>query len=253
MKKLQYSGYDCRFRYDVVKSGIKAYRTIRDNEVSGLRPINRAKDWKREERLKEKETKKKSWYKDGGFDSVMFVPATPNAELRRMYQKEISESGIRIRVVEKVGTTLKKILQSSNPFRNRNCGRLECFICSTSGIGNCNTEEITYIIKCDDVNCTSKNTYKGESADNGFTRGKKHLMDLKGKQDNTPLWRHCKDEHGGQTQTFTMKITRTFRNDAMLRQITEAVQIENTDKESLMNSRSEWNMTRIPRATILAT
>ena len=39
-------------------------------------------------------------------------------------------------------------------------------------------------------------------------------------------------------------------NDAMLRQISEAVQIDNVDPEKLMNTRAEWNMTRVPRATI---
>ena len=47
-----------------------------------------------------------------------------------------------------------------------------------------------------------------------------------------------------------MKVTGTFKNDAMLRQITEAVQIESTNPDSLMNTRAEWNMTRVPRATI---
>ena len=46
-----------------------------------------------------------------------------------------------------------------------------------------------------------------------------------------------------------MRVTGTFKDDAMLRQITEAVQIESTDPGSLMNTRAEWNMTRVPRAT----
>ena len=47
-----------------------------------------------------------------------------------------------------------------------------------------------------------------------------------------------------------MSVTGTFRNDAMLRQISEAVQIDNVDPEKLMNTRAEWNMTHVPRATI---
>ena len=45
-------------------------------------------------------------------------------------------------------------------------------------------------------------------------------------------------------------VTGTFKNDAMLRQIMEAVQIENVEPAKLMNTRAEWNMTRVPRATI---
>ena len=47
-----------------------------------------------------------------------------------------------------------------------------------------------------------------------------------------------------------MNITGTFRNDAMLRQITEAVQIDDVTPRELMNTRAEWNMTRVPRALI---
>ena len=49
-----------------------------------------------------------------------------------------------------------------------------------------------------------------------------------------------------------MTVTGSFRNDAMLRQITEAVQIENTPTGTLMNDRAEWNMMRVPRVTISA-
>ena len=51
-------------------------------------------------------------------------------------------------------------------------------------------------------------------------------------------------------QGFQMRVTGTFRNDAMLRQITEAVQIDNVEPNRLMNSRTEWNITRVPRALI---
>ena len=51
-------------------------------------------------------------------------------------------------------------------------------------------------------------------------------------------------------QEFEMSITGSYRNDAMLRQITEAVQINSTNTDVLMNDRAEWNMTRIPRTVI---
>ena len=48
----------------------------------------------------------------------------------------------------------------------------------------------------------------------------------------------------------SMEVTGSYRNDAMLRQVTEAVQIKNTDVGMRMNDRAEWNMTRIPRSVI---
>ena len=94
---------------------------------------------------------------------------------------------------------------------------------------------------------------KGENSFNGYTRDKRHVDGLNRRDTkNSPLWRHCMDKHNRRVQKFTMTITGTYRNDPMMRQITEAVQINNTDPEVLMNTRAEWNMTLVPRAVITA-
>ena len=250
MRKLQFSGYDKTFRYTVAKSAINAYEAIRDQEAQGTRPMHRPKDWRRVERMLEKEEKKKTWYKRGGFDSVLFIPSTPEGKLKRMYEEIIRRSGIRIKVIEKTGRTLKSQLQTSDPFRDPDCGRADCLVCTTFGQGNCNTESITYRIDCGSENCR-KNVYKGESAHNAYTRGGEHMSRLTARDiSNSPLWRHCVDQHGGEMQTFLMSVTGTFRNDPMLRQVTEAVQINNMDVNLRMNDRAEWNMTRVPRTVI---
>ena len=112
-------------------------------------------------------------------------------------------------------------------------------------------ESITYKIDCEGENCTTHNVYKGETHGNGYTRGDEHNKNLASRKvDKSPLWRHCVEQHGGEMQSFQMSVTGTYRNDAMLRQIAEAVQINNTDIGSIMNDRAEWNMTRIPRTVI---
>ena len=248
--KMQYSGYDQTFRYTVAKSAINAYQVIRDNEMKGFRPMHRPKSWKRIERIREKEEKRKNWYKRGGFDSVLFIPTTPDGKLKRLYERVIRKSGIRMKVVERTGRTLKSQLQTSNPFRDQNCGREDCFVCTTFGQGNCNAESVTYKIDCSGVSC-ERGVYKGETAYNAYTRGGEHLARLAARDmSNSPLWRHCVEQHGGEEQTFLMSVTSTFRNDAMLRQITEAVQVNNMDENLRMNDRAEWNMTRIPRTVI---
>ena len=98
--------------------------------------------------------------------------------------------------------------------------------------------------------CNEKNIYKGESGDSGYTKGKKQASDLNARNEKSALWKHCRDIHNREIQEFRMKITGTFRNDPMLRQVTEAVQIDNEDPIKLMNTRAEWNMTRVPRAMI---
>ncbi len=45
-----------------------------------------------------------------------------------------------------------------------------------------------------------------------------------------------------------MNVTRTFQNDAMLRQITESVMINQTEEGQQINTKEEWMYFRIPRA-----
>ena len=105
------------------------------------------------------------------------------------------------------------------------------------GTGNCNSEGITYNLKCK-TECETKD--RGESSGNGYTRGDEHLTNLNNRDlRQSPLWRHCLEVHNGEVQEFEMNVTRSFKNDAMLRQITEAVQIDNTEQGRLMNTRAE--------------
>ena len=65
--------------------------------------------------------KRSNWYKKGGNEAVIFIPATKNSQLQRRYQKEIKRQGFKIKVVEKAGVAIKKLLQRSDPFKSRKC------------------------------------------------------------------------------------------------------------------------------------
>ncbi|KAK3753663.1 hypothetical protein QZH41_010139 [Actinostola sp. cb2023] len=53
--------------------------------------------------MKEKKEKKRSWYKRGGYKSVIFVPATPDSQLKKELEQDINESGVKIKVAERAG------------------------------------------------------------------------------------------------------------------------------------------------------
>ena len=88
--RMQYSGYDQKFRYEVVNSALKAYKARRETEMKGERQVQRPKGWKKGEREAER-LRKESWYKKEGNEAVIFVPATPRSQLQRRYQKEIKD------------------------------------------------------------------------------------------------------------------------------------------------------------------
>jgi hypothetical protein len=48
---------------------------------------------------------------------------------------------------------------------------------------------------------------------------------LNRREEQSVMWRHACEKHGGDIPSFVMNVTSIFRDDAMLRQITEAVLI----------------------------
>ena len=77
-----------------------------------------------------------------------------------------------------------------------------------------------------------------------------HHEDYKNRTEGSHMWKHCMQKHNGEGREFSMRIDRTFRKDPLLRQITEAIAIQDTDEEHRMNSKSEWHLPKVPRVTI---
>lgn len=110
MLHLQYSGYDPKFRTEVVRSALKAYNRMIELDASGEKLLYRPREWKRLEWDRERRGKRESWYRKGGFDIVIFMPATPGSLLKDLYREEIKGAGFKIKVVEQSGVTLKRML-----------------------------------------------------------------------------------------------------------------------------------------------
>ena len=207
---------------------------------------NRPKGWSKGEREGERIRKRENWYKKRGDEAVNFMPATPGSKLQKRYQKEIRDQGFKIKVVEKTGVTLKRMLQRSDPFRSQDCKRERCMFCKNDGKGSCIVHGVTYEIKCQ--GCGAK--YVGETARNAYTRGIEHTDGLARKDDKSALWKHCVAKHGLEQQVFQILVTGQYSYDAMLRQIAESVRISKIPAKSLINSKKEWNYFQLPRAVI---
>ena len=181
--RMQYSGYNKKFRYEVVDSAVKAYRARQETELKGERSMRRLKGWKKDKRGVEKSGKRDDWYKRGGDEAVIFVPATPGSQLQKKYQSDIRNQGYKIKVVEKTGITLTKVLQKSNPFKQQRCGRQNCLVCKQGGRGPCNAHCVTYEIECQ--GCEDK--YVGETARNAYTRRTEHAESLENRDEKISI------------------------------------------------------------------
>ena len=90
------------------------------------------------------------------------------------------------------------------------------------------------------MTCECEDQYTGTTTRGEYTRGKEHLKDLQEKNKDSDFWRHCQCKHGGQIKKLKMDIIETFKGDALLRQVSEAVRIERSDQERLINRRKEY-------------
>ena len=165
-------------------------------------------------------------------------------------ETEIKKSNFKIKVIETAGNSIKNILQKSHPFPHQKCSDHEnCMICNNNGKGNCRTTNVTYKIECE---CGDQ--YIGETARNGYSRGKEHLNSLANQSDDSVLYRHIKEKHqenSTQTPKFKMTILNTHKT-TLDRQVAEAVLIGRVPHDQLINKKNEWGHAKIVSCTISA-
>ena len=82
----------------------------------------------------------------------MFVPHTPNSELKKILQevdsKVMGSSPYgKVKVVEKQGNSLINSLENQAPWRKDHCQRIGCWPCQTKE-GACIRHNIVYLITC---------------------------------------------------------------------------------------------------------
>ena len=250
--RMQYSGYSKKFRTEVVRSALCAYDKMREKDESGEEPMYRPREWKAVERARCRRAKKEDWFRGGekNNESVIFVPATPGSVLKRRYQEVLKKAKVRMAVAEVPGESIKRRLQKSDPFKKKTCRDAEkCMVCYDGDGGKCRSEGVTYEVRC--KGCESK--YIGETSRNAFTRGLEHSRDVQKKEKKSPLHLHNVERHDGGNPGFSMKVTGVFGGDATKRQVREAVVIQQTPMNELMNRRDEWRQVKLPRIELSVT
>ena len=197
------------------------------------------------ERRKSKTAKKHSWSSRGGYIAPIFVPSTPNGELasllRTVVEEEGRSSGLKFKIVEEGGVTIKKRVQKSNPTATPGCAEVDCIPCKgeRGAGGNCRQSNIEYSMDCCLCPDSRPTAYHGETSRNLYTRAGEHYRNYcKGEEDSW-IQKHQMEMHGGAQADFTAKVTNSFR-DCLTRQVSEAVTIRRSEKE-VLNGKSEWH------------
>ena len=262
MIKLKNSGYDQKFRIEIVDSALKAFENMVEEDRKGNKPLFRDRKWQYEERLAEKQNKKRNWFRNENskYKSVLFVPPTPGSQLARELQIRENElnkyNEERIKIIESGGVKIEELITKKNPFKKGKCGEIKCPLCKNKKNDEkieilCNTNNIGYRWTCQ--NCQTKDkkrVYEGESSRSARLRGKEHLQGYKNKSESNMLYKHKILEHPEEENIeFKMEITGLFK-DALTRQANEAVRIKNCEKSEILNSKSQFSHPPITRIVV---
>ena len=253
MLRMKRAGYSEKYRREVLTHALGIYDRKWAEQRNGTRPIFRPKGWKKKERREAKRSKKLNWATKDGHIAPIFVPTTPGGILAKMMRKvadEEAKEGIKFKVMEIGGRTLKSELQKSNPTASPGCGENDCIACiGESGEGgNCRRNNVNYEIQCHLCPEEDRPVYIGETSRNIYTRGKEHVStgrsagnredDGNEEEDASFMHRHVEQFHQGMEADFRAKVTKQNK-DSLSRQVREGVLIRRSTKK-MLNSKSEW-------------
>ena len=226
-----------------------------EEDKKGTKPLYRNREWNKENRLAEKEHKRNNWYKNdaktGGeiYTSILFVPPTPGSgllkELKSREEELNKNKKGRIKIVEKGGRKIEKILTKKNPFKEEKCQEKWCPMCK-GDFGefkiSCRTNNTGYRWVC--RTCEKSNNkimaYEGESSRSIRIRSIEHIRAFNAKNSQSVLYKHKMLEHINEDVEYGLEITGIYR-DALTRQANESVRIYNRKESESLNSKSEFN------------
>ena len=241
VNRMQFSGYPHVYRYEVISRTFKKYNNNNNNNA-----INQTR---RRERRTARE--KRRWYDEDRYDGVLFVDTTPNGELRRRVETACKRNDMRIKVVEKIGSTMKKELQRSNPFGQQHCKRIDCVTCNLGLQINCRKRGQVYEIWCKDCEANVEKKYKGQTGRTLYHRMKEHFKKWDDKVEDSALYKHSVQCHGGEKFGVGVKVIASCYGKPTTRLITEAVEIDQVPEVNSMNEKTEWNYVRIPQVAVV--
>ena len=241
MRRMQFSGYDHKFRYRVVTRALQKYdiRKRRYDEIGTMFYPPKPK----------KNTKERQeWYKGGGrFETVMFVSTTPGAILKKKIEKVARSNQVKVKVVEKASLTMKGALQRSYPFPVEKCERPDCVICRIGMNVDCRTRGCVYKIECNECN----RKYGGQTGRSIYERIKEHENDNGKRMEKCPLWKHSLEYHEGRAFEYGVNILSECFGKPSRRLITEALEIDRMGPDETMNSKREWSYVKLSKVRLI--
>ena len=256
MHSMMMSGYDHKFRLDILK-GIQNEQLRIDREIQdGTRKQYRSREEILEQKSRCLGKHPNTWFLRGKVQNTLKVPVTPDSELidnlKRVLEDEIGAEGGTTKCVELGGDLVTKGLSGSvKPTGPRSCVfQEECN--ADEGVG-CTVQRLVYQVSC--KNCSegdppTESIYVGTSGYSLHRRQRQHMEEIRRNQQSNAMAKHQRHVHPTLQPNFRSKPIRGGMQYNLDRYILEAHLIqENSQKDDvvLMNQRSEFGNRGIPR------
>ena len=216
------------------------------------------KDYKAGPKKKEdKPTKKKEDEKEKPL-TIMFVPRTNGGMLANRLKEAESKlddiTDTKVRIVERCGVQLAKLLTKSNPWQPTPCNFQVCQACKgphPEDNPKCTIRGVTYVNTC--LTCKQEgveSVYIGETSRTLRERYGEHHG---GREEaNNHMHSHEATHHGGVPANYQAKALKSYKTP-MERQIAEAIKIKllSKTKANIMNNKLEYNACILPELCTL--
>ena len=128
---------------------------------------------------------------------MMFVDATPGSELARKCRSILKEAKLKIRVVEKLGTSVKQVLSKSDPLGYKCCIIPNCLTCETCPEIRCGARDAVYKISC--KGCR-KGVYVGEKSRTLGERVNEHRRAYNNSNAASVFYKHAENSTMGKSR-----------------------------------------------------
>ena len=204
--------------------------------------------------------------------AVLFVENTKGGALAKEIREILERLKVilryRIKVVERSGTPLKLMFPLSKVGEGGACGREDCTTCTQESRGEtlppCRKRSILYENICllcnPDAGGEEKkkltpptfppSIYVGESSRSLYERGKEHWRSYRAGLEDSHIRKHHILHHEGRGEPKFHLRPVMFHRSSLGRQIAEAVRIERWGEDLILNSKAEFNRSRITRLTL---
>ena len=260
MNQLRISGYDHRYRYDLLKGILERQDQIRQEIEAGNRVLYRS----RQEIVRQKQARlgkhNNTWFLGKGIVNTLKIQPTPDSKLKSNIHKALNskvqaDKG-KTKIVELGGNPITLGLKKGQNFGGQGGCHMGTRKCTIATDDNCRSSRVIYKIsclKCENNPNSEDMVYIGTSGHSTHKRNLEHLDDLRRGSMRSAITKHHQQKHRGEDPEFVTTVVKGGVRFNLDRFITEAIEIEThnfTPGVRVLNSKSEWGHRGLPRLVV---